>query len=176
MSLRSFKRLDTTASQRLQALAGGSVSRTLLSIIAHSADSAVLLPCLFALWWWHGFSRQSIVVPVVVGFALTVVVTAALKFGFRRRRPKGEWGAFYRKTDPHSFPSGHASRTIAIALVVLAEGWPLIGGALFLWTVLVGLSRIVLGVHYLYDVLAGYLVGLGIGAGMWLLIAFDVLF
>ncbi|MBN2552103.1 MAG: phosphatase PAP2 family protein [Spirochaetales bacterium] len=176
MSLRSFKRFDTTTSQRLQALAGGPVSRTVLAIIAHSADSTVLVPCLFALWWWQEFSRQSIAIPLAAGFALTVVLTAALKFGFRRRRPKGDWGAFYRKTDPHSFPSGHASRTIAIALIVLAEGRPLIGGALLLWTVLVGLSRIALGVHYLYDVLAGYLLGLGIGAGMWLLISLDILF
>ena len=39
----------------------------------------------------------------------------------------------------------------------------------------VGLSRIILGVHYLYDVLAGYLLGLGIGVGMWLLMAFDII-
>ena len=88
----------------------------------------------------------------------------------------GDWGAFYRKTDPHSFPSGHASRTITMAIVVVAGRSPLIAAALLLWSLLVGLSRIILGVHYLYDVLAGYLLGVGIGAGMWLLMAFDILF
>ena len=63
-----------------------------------------------------------------------------------------------------------------MTIVVLAGQWPLIGGALFLWSLLVGLSRIILGVHYLYDVLAGYLLGVGIGAGLWLLMAFDILF
>ena len=114
--------------------------------------------------------------PVAAGFALSVVVTSVVKFAVRRRRPAGEWGAIYRKTDPHSFPSGHASRTIAISIVVLAGHWPLIAGVLLLWSLLVGLSRIILGVHYLYDVLAGYLLGLGIGAGMWLLMAFDIVF
>lgn len=176
MSLRSFKRFDNRASRRLQELHLGPVSRAVLSVIAHSADSAVVVPCLFALWWWHGFSWQSIVIPIVAGFFLSVLVTSVLKFAFRRRRPAGEWGAFYRKTDPHSFPSGHASRTVAMTMVLMAGGWPFIGAALLLWSLLVGLSRIILGVHYLYDVLAGYGLGLGIGAGMWMLMAFDIFF
>jgi undecaprenyl-diphosphatase len=176
VNLRSFKRFDNLVSHRLQETAKCSWARSVLAVVAHSADSVVVVPCLFALWWLHGFSRQSIAIPVAVGFALSVVVTSIVKFTVRRRRPAGDWGAFYRKTDPHSFPSGHASRTIAMTIVVIAGQLPLIGAALLLWSLLVGLSRIILGVHYLYDVLAGYLLGLGIGAGMWLLMAFDVLF
>jgi undecaprenyl-diphosphatase len=176
VSLRSFKRFDNTISRRLQDVAKGPWARRFLAVIAHSADSAVVVPCLFALWWLHGFSRQSLVIPVAIGFALSIIVTTIVKFAVGRRRPAGDWGAFYRKTDPHSFPSGHASRTVTMTIVVAAGHWPLIGAALLLWSLLVGLSRIILGVHYLYDVLAGYLLGLGIGAAMWLLMAFDVLF
>ena len=175
MKLRSFKRFDNNASHRLQDLPLASISRTILSVIAHSADSAVVAPCLFSLWWWHGFSRQSIAIPIAFGYVVSVLVTSVLKYAFRRRRPAGEWGAFYRKTDPHSFPSGHASRTITMTMIVMAGGWMLIAVALLLWTLSVGLSRIILGVHYLYDVLAGYLLGLGIGVGMWLLMAFDII-
>jgi len=176
VNLRSFKRFDNRVSQRLQEAAKGTWTRRTLAVIAHSADSVVVVPCLFALWWLYGFSRHSITIPIAAGFALSVVVTSILKFTVRRRRPAGDWGAFYRKTDPHSFPSGHASRTITMTIVVIAGQLPLIGAALLLWSLLVGLSRIILGVHYLYDVLAGYLLGLGIGAGMWLLMAFDILF
>ena len=175
MNLRSLKRFDNRVSQRLQETASGTWARKTLAVIAHSADSVVVVPCLFALWWLHGFSRQSITILIAAGFALSVVVTSIVKFAVRRRRPAGDWGAFYRKTDPHSFPSGHASRTITMTIVVIAGQLPLIGAALLLWSLLVGLSRIILGVHYLYDVLAGYLLGLGIGAGMWLLMAFDIL-
>jgi undecaprenyl-diphosphatase len=176
VNLRSFKRFDNIVSHRLQEIVKSSWARKILAIVAHSADSVVVVPCLFALWWLHGFSRQSIVIPVAAGFALSIVVTSIVKFAVRRRRPAGDWGSFYRKTDPHSFPSGHASRTITMTIVVMAGRWPLIGVALLLWSLLVGLSRIILGVHYLYDVLAGYLLGLGIGAVMWLLMAFYFLF
>jgi undecaprenyl-diphosphatase len=176
VSLRSFKRFDNLVSQRLQEMAKVPWLRKALAAVAHSADSVVVVPCLFVLWWLHDFSRQSIVIPVAAGFALSIVVTSIVKFAVRRRRPAGDWGSFYRKTDPHSFPSGHASRTITMTIVVMAGRWPLIGAALLLWSLLVGSSRIILGVHYLYDVLAGYLLGLGIGAGMWLLMSFHILF
>ena len=39
----------------------------------------------------------------------------------RRERPAGEWGGIYRAIDPHSFPSGHATR--AALLAALAAGW-----------------------------------------------------
>jgi membrane-associated phospholipid phosphatase len=123
----------------------------------------------------HGFSRQSLLIPIALGFAVSVLATSVVKLSVRRRRPIGQWGAFYRKTDPHSFPSGHASRTITMTIVVFAGRFPLIAAALLLWSLLVGLSRIILGVHYLYDVLAGYLLGVGIGVGVWLLMAFDIL-
>ncbi len=61
---------------------------------------------------------------------------------------------------------------------VVSKRWPcaalgllLPGLLLAAWTVLVGFSRVALGVHYLLDVVAGYLLGLAIGAAvaLWLL-------
>jgi len=78
----------------------------------------------------------------------------------------------------YSFPSGHA--TIAVAFYGFI-GYVLIRGSrswkhqvnwLFLslmLILLIGLSRIVLGVHYLSDVWAGYLVG-----GLWLIIGISL--
>jgi undecaprenyl-diphosphatase len=175
VNLRSFKRFDNTISRRLQGTAKNPWVHRILAVLAHSADSVVVVPCLFGLWWLHGFSRQSLVIPVALGFAVSVLATSIVKFAVRRRRPAGQWGAFYRRTDPHSFPSGHASRTITMTIVVFAGLYPLLGVVLLLWSLSVGLSRIILGVHYLYDVLAGYLLGVGIGIGMCLLMSFDIL-
>lgn len=61
-----------------------------------------------------------------------------------------------------SFPSGHA----AFAAVVVGSLWPRLRGraaraVLVLYTVSVGLSRVLLGAHFPADVVAGYAVGLG---------------
>jgi undecaprenyl-diphosphatase len=136
-------------------------------VVAHSGDSAVLIPAFALLWWAGRFSRGSIAVPLAIGYLVSVLLTALVKYTVRRRRPEGEWGAMYRKTDPHSFPSGHASRTAALSVIALACGTVPTGVVLAAWSLAVGFARIALGVHYLMDILAGYLLGLGVGFALW---------
>ena len=97
---------------------------------------------------------------VLTAISLLAALVMALKFIIRRRRPEGEWGSIYRNTDPHSFPSGHAARAFLIA--VLASGMGPIGLALALWAwaPLVALARVAMGVHYMSDVVAGFVVGI----------------
>jgi membrane-associated phospholipid phosphatase len=70
----------------------------------------------------------------------------------------------------YSFPSGHALNSmvffavIALLVTPLVRGW----GRVAVWTVavlvviLVGFSRVALGVHYVSDVVAGWLLGAGL--------------
>jgi undecaprenyl-diphosphatase len=168
LSLDSLLRLDARSTAWLQTLPSRGVPRAALSIVAHSGDSLVLVPALLLLWWLDRFSRYSIAVTLGIGYIVSVLVTSIVKYAVRRRRPEGEWGALYRTIDPHSFPSGHASRTVTLSLIVLAHDLPLAGVALLAWSAVVGVSRIALGVHYLLDVLAGYLLGLAVGTAVWL--------
>jgi undecaprenyl-diphosphatase len=67
-----------------------------------------------------------------------------------------------RSHDP-SFPSDHASAAFGIAFAVLM--FDRLAGALFLAAAaLIGVGRVLVGVHYPGDVLAGVLVGLGCAA------------
>jgi undecaprenyl-diphosphatase len=92
-----------------------------------------------------------------------------IKFTVRRRRPEGEWGGIYRKTDPHSFPSGHAARAIMLAVVAAGLGPAWFALLLMAWVPFVALSRVAMGLHYLSDVLAGVFLGVltGLAVSVW---------
>jgi membrane-associated phospholipid phosphatase len=89
-----------------------------------------------------------------------------LKLSFRRLRPEG--------ADPFlsgselSFPSGHAMSTFVFAGVaaylLFRFTWSftvrvVLISAVLAWSVVMGFSRLYLGVHYLSDVLAGFVAG-----------------
>ena len=90
-----------------------------------------------------------------------------LKYMFMRQRPDFP-NAFYHESG-YSFPSGHAMMSVllygmtAYILVNITKNWKwrasLEIGA-FTLILLIGLSRMALGVHYLTDVLGGWFAGL----------------
>jgi len=141
--------------------------RTLAMIFAHSGDSWFWGAGLLILWLaGNPFWKQWPVYELFwISFLAALVM--ALKFSIRRRRPEGEWGAIYRNTDPHSFPSGHAARAFLIAIVASFLGPVWLAIALWVWAPLVSLARVAMGVHYVSDVIAGAIVGIIVGlAGM----------
>ena len=101
---------------------------------------------------------------MLIGILLTALFVQGLKFVIKRPRPDGEWGQIYRKSDPHSFPSGHTARATMLTMIVLLSGYPLFGLIMILWTFLVALSRIALGVHFLSDILVGSVIGIIFGS------------
>ena len=133
--------------------------RSLCAFLAHSGDSWFWWAGLALLWWrgnpfWRPWALT--VLLAIIGLA---VIVLAVKFTIRRRRPEGEWGAMYRTTDPHSFPSGHAARAILIAVLAIGLGPGWLAVILCIWAPLVALARVAMGVHYLSDVVAGTLLG-----------------
>ncbi len=62
----------------------------------------------------------------------------------------------------YSFPSGHATMAFLMA-ILLSKYYPRYTYVFYSIAVLVGLSRIYLGVHYLSDVVGGAVLGLAIG-------------
>lgn len=99
--------------------------------------------------------------------ALTIVATGLVvkvgKLGARRARPEGEWGGSYRRQDPHAFPSGHAARAAVLTVLGFALGPAWLGPTMAIWTVLVALSRVLLGVHFVSDVVGGAMLGVACG-------------
>ncbi|GEM_PF-36473 len=86
----------------------------------------------------------------------------AIKQRLRRARPGTGALLYGGGPDVHSFPSGHGVRAgilkaWASALLPGAGPWAWL---LALW---IGWSRVALGIHYVGDVLVGFILGLGVG-------------
>jgi undecaprenyl-diphosphatase len=64
--------------------------------------------------------------------------------------------------DKFSFPSGHTMSAFSIALVV-SYFYPSLEGTLFFLAFSIAVSRVVLGMHFLSDVLAGIVLGVALG-------------
>jgi membrane-associated phospholipid phosphatase len=96
----------------------------------------------------------------------TVVINSLLKAWFQRERPLHDHGFIIEKS--YSFPSGHASGSMVfygmlayVLLVLMPPRFhrPIVIVAVAM-TTLIGISRILLQVHYFSDVMAGYATGL----------------
>lgn len=85
-----------------------------------------------------------------------------LKKRLARPRPFVTDPGFHLIVDPldeFSFPSGHTLHAVAFTMV-LAVHYPLVAWCTLPFTVLVAMSRVVLGLHYPSDVLAGAAMGI----------------
>ncbi|MCA3748306.1 MAG: phosphatase PAP2 family protein [Rubrobacter sp.] len=120
-----------------------------------------LLAIFVVVFYLKGWRLSAVL--LTVSTAGGMFLTTVLKAVFQRSRPElfqtGYEAGFY------SFPSGHATVAVgfygmlALILAYQARGalrW-IIGAAGVVLVILIGFSRLYLGVHYPTDVLAGYL-------------------
>jgi membrane-associated phospholipid phosphatase len=167
--LHNILALDETYTRRMRVAEKPGALRNLAILFAHSGDSWFWLLGLVLLWWLGPPNWEERCVWMLVAIVITAIIVFTIKFTVRRRRPEGEWGGIYRRTDPHSFPSGHAARAIMLAVLGLGMGPAWFGVILIVWAPLVVLARVAMGVHFISDVLAGALLGLVIGlAVLWI--------
>ncbi len=126
-------------------------------------------------WLW---SVLALLLSLRGGEAHKVMATGALAAGLasallvmlkrRVRRPRPcDLGSFpqfdVRPPDRWSFPSGHAMNAFAVC-TVLARAFPALSPALLLTAASIAASRVVLGLHFMSDVVVGSILGVAIGA------------
>ena len=114
--------------------------------------------------------------------AITAAVTAAgtgilsflwLKKATRRRRPcaiEPHCWATLLPPDQFSFPSGHTITAFAIS-VSLSLFYPAVAPVLLFCAVSIAVSRVILGMHFLSDVIAGAAIGSALACSAFVLMA-----
>ncbi|TXS93825.1 phosphatase PAP2 family protein [Parahaliea maris] len=135
--------------------------RPLARALSRSGDGYLhlLIPALLALLGARELDQFCLLLALSLSVERSLYFV--LKNTLKRRRPQEAVPGFrslITASDQFSFPSGHSSAAFLLAsALVLVYGGPVI--AMYLWATCVALSRIVLGVHFPGDTLAGAFMG-----------------
>lgn len=171
-------RLDEDAVQAGTRLTGDhpGLLRTLLVWQTVFLARNLVVPVLALCGWYWWRTRDTVraawaAVTVLAGWALSNV----LKELVQRARPALDEPV--EVAHGYSFPSGHATNTALMTTVVVLLLWPLLRTrgrravavtTAALLTLLTALDRVLLGVHYPSDVVAGMLLGVGFALASYL--------
>lgn len=133
--------------------------------VSRSADGYlyILLPMLY--WLIYPVQGRAFFSIAACAFIAERITYFVLKKNLKRRRPPAAipgLKSLVIPSDEFSFPSGHTSGAFLFStLCVLWFG--VIAIPMFAWATVVGISRVLLGVHFVTDILAGAAIGASIG-------------
>lgn len=131
--------------------------------ISRSGDGPLYFLCcvyLYSRYDWNDPLLQTI----LLGFAIERPLYFILKNSFKRNRPANALANFKSlivPSDHFSFPSGHTSAAFMMATAV-GYFFPQFLAIGYLWAIMIGFSRVTLGVHFPTDIIMGALLGSGV--------------
>ncbi|MDX8478917.1 phosphatase PAP2 family protein [Mesorhizobium sp. VK24D] len=156
--------LDAAATRTINSLAGASAAIDFMMVWV-SAIGVPLLVLAVAGQWWRGSGRtrsRHVLVAAGLSFLVGLTINQIVLLFVHRMRPY-DAGVTHlliaRSADP-SFPSDHATATFAIAAAFLLHGMRRLGLWFLAAAVLVAISRVYIGTHYVSDVLGGAMTGI----------------
>lgn len=118
-----------------------------------------------ALQWWQGNNKphtRHALLATGFSFLFGLALNQVILLFVQRARPyeAGVTHLLIERSADFSFPSDHATTTVAIAAAFLIHGMPRRGTLFLAAAMLMVFSRVYVGTHYASDVLGGALTGI----------------
>jgi len=158
---RQWLELDERLCIRFNRAARYEPLRQILRIVSRLGNGVFWYALMVALLAVHGVAAVRVVLHMVTVGLMCTLLYKCLKAKTSRPRPYQVNQAITcnaRPLDPFSFPSGHTLHAVAFTAIASAY-YPQLSWFLIPFTFLIALSRMVLGLHYPSDVLAGIAIG-----------------
>jgi undecaprenyl-diphosphatase len=155
---------DRRWTRRLNSAAGIRPIRNLFRAASRLGDGVFWYSAMLALVATQGRPGLLIALRMFAAGTIGLVLYKLLKSGTTRQRPYrvlSDIRAGTAPLDAYSFPSGHTLHAMAFTVVGVSY-IPALAWVFVPFTLLVALSRVVLGLHYPSDVLAGAAIGAGV--------------
>lgn len=136
----------------------------LIRWLSRTGDGHLYLALALLLWVFEPQHSDLFLYTGLLAYALELPLYVLLKQCFKRQRPCDcllNLPAHISPSDKFSLPSGHTAAAFLMASLV-AHFYPGFGLPLYGWALCVGLSRVLLGVHYPSDIIAGAALGMTI--------------
>ena len=135
--------------------------RSFFAIVSRLGDGPLWYALVLLLPFYGGFAAIQLSLAMLFTALFGLICYRYLKQGTTRPRPYAVSANITLGTSPldqFSFPSGHTLHAVAFTLIA-THAYPELGLILYPFTLLVAMSRVVLGLHYPSDVAAGALLG-----------------
>jgi len=135
--------------------------RSAFAIISRLGNGVFWYALMLLLPAFHGMDGMYLSLRMVVAGVSGLVVYKVLKSRLVRERPYINFSNLTAGTQPldrYSFPSGHTLHAVGFTILI-CNSYPQLGWLCIPFAVLVAASRVVLGLHYPSDVLAGGSIG-----------------
>ena len=165
---------DLSIARELRELAPGDAVRGAMRVLTHLGATDVALPLvlLVAILLYRAGDRPALVA-LCGAYAATQAIVTLVKVIVERARPDSAEALSH--AGGYAFPSGHSATAVvvygALALIAARHGGARVRAtaiaAAVALAVLVGITRVYLGVHFPSDVLAGWLLGAAVLAVVW---------
>lgn len=156
--------LDVAITQAINGFAGRSSTIDFVMIWVSAIGIPILVAAVVVQWWRQHDRRhlRHVLVSAGLSFIVGLAINQLVLLFVHRPRPY-DAGLTHlliaRSADP-SFPSDHATASFAIAAAFLGHGMKRTGFCFLAAALLVMVSRVFVGIHYISDVAGGAVTGL----------------